>query len=230
MRSIFLAIPTLDGKCAAGTELAIQFMAMEAECCGWKFQQLRWMQDSLIAHARNVCVAKFLQTDCTDLVFLDSDVAFGPGVFTRLVSHAPEMVAGVYRTKCDTERYPVHPLPEGAVQDQDTGLLEVANVPFGLVRIRREAIEKMVQKHADEWFTANDADQTKCVALFNTEIVNHVFWGEDFYFCRRWREMGGRIFVDPEFHVAHVNGEGKAYAGHFGSWLRAQGTKLKAVA
>lgn len=227
MRRVFLAIPTLSGKCLPATEQAICFFDLEAESMGWKFTQFRWAQDSLIAHARNVCVAKFLQSDATDLFFLDSDVACGPGVFTRLVTHHAEIVAGVYRVKTDEERYPVIPLDEGAEQDMETGLLEVKDIPFGLVRIRREVIEKMVAADPDGWFYANHADRMKCPALFNTEIRDHVFRGEDYYFCRKWRELGGKIHVDPELMLAHVNSDGKSFAGSFAAFLRKSGSFAK---
>jgi len=223
LKSIFLAIPTLTGKCLPGTEASVNMMAMEAESVGWKLTQFRWAQDSLIAHARNVCVAKFMESDCTDMLFLDSDVACGPGVFSRLMTHDADVVAGVYRVKSDEERYPVVPIEGGAVQDTATGLLEVKDIPFGLVRIRREVIEKMTAAEPENWFYANNAERMKCQALFNTEIRDHVFWGEDYYFCRKWRAMGGKIYVDPEFRLAHVNGDGKSFAGSFAEWLRKRG-------
>lgn len=224
MKRVFLAIPTLSGKCLPGTEQAIVFFELEAASMGWEFTQFRWAQDSLIAHARNVCVAKFMESDATDMFFLDSDVACGPGVFTRLMTHREELVAGVYRVKNDEERYPVIPLDGGASQDMETGLLEVKDIPFGLVRIRRSVIEKMIAADPDGWFYANNAERIKCPALFNTEIRDHVFRGEDYYFCRKWRDLGGRIYVDPELMLAHVNGDGKAFSGSFAEFLRKQGS------
>lgn len=29
------------------------------------------------------------------------------------------------------------------------------------------------------------------------------WWGEDFYFAERWREMGGTVWVDPDIHFTH---------------------------
>lgn len=222
MKRIFLAIPTLSGKCLPGTEVSIAMFAMEAESCGWELTQFRWAQDSLIAHARNVCVAKFMESNCTDMVFLDSDVACGPGVFTRLLTHNVDLVAGVYRVKAEEERYPVVPIDGGAIQDTETGLLEVKDIPFGLVRIKRSVIEKMMAAEPDNWFYANNAERMKCQALFNTEIRDHVFWGEDYYFCRKWREIGGKVWIDPEFVLAHVNSDGKAFTGSFAAFLRKQ--------
>lgn len=219
MRRVFLAIPTLTGKCLPGTESAIQMMAMEAESVGWKFTQFRWSQDSLIAHARNVLIAKFMESDATDMFCLDADVVCGPGAFTRLLSHDADVVAAIYRAKVDEIRFPVVPLEGGATQDPRTGLLEVKDIPFGFVRIRREAIQRMIDAEPDNWFHANNAERTICHALFNTEIRDRLFWGEDYYFCRKWRELGGKIYVDPEIRLAHVNGDGRAFSGSFAEYL-----------
>jgi hypothetical protein len=41
---------------------------------------------------------------------------------------------------------------------------------------------------------------------------------EDYAFCDRWRELGGRVFIDPSVRLSHV-GE-KAYAGVIAELLR----------
>lgn len=221
MRKAFIAIPSLTGTCLPGTEAALSFWEMEAESVGWDFVRFNWAQDSLIAHARNVCVAKFLESDATDMIFLDSDVACGPGVFTRLMSHPVEFVCGVYRVKAEKERYAMHLMPKAEQwTDAETGLLEAQSVPFGLVRLSRSVLEKMVEANKDVWFHACNEERTKCYGLFNTEIRDGLFWGEDFYFCKKWREIGGQIWVDTELMLSHVSHSGTAYAGRLSEWLR----------
>ena len=38
--------------------------------------------------------------------------------------------------------------------------------------------------------------------LHNTETKQ--YFGEDFGFCQRWRDMGGRIWVDPDICLNHI--------------------------
>lgn len=186
---------------------------------GWGLTIFRWVGDSLIAHARNVCLGKFLESECTEILFLDSDVSCGPGVFTRMMTHRVDMVAGVYRVKLDEERYPVMPLPEAELrEDARTGLMEVACVPFGFVRMTRELVEAYVAKDPDAYFETHLAPGLKVPFLFNTEVIDHIFWGEDFYFCRRLREHGWRIFVDHEL-VLHHSGYGKRFTGCLGEFI-----------
>lgn len=219
MKRVFLAIPTISGKCFPATEASIQMMEMECESVGWKFTRFTWSQDSLIAHARNICVAKFMESDATDMFFLDSDVACGPGAFTRLMSHDADVVAGAYRVKADEEKYPVVGVP-GTMQDQHTGLLEATHIPFGFVRIRREAVQRIIDADPDNWFTADVYDGLKCHVLFNTEVSDHRFWGEDFYFCRKFTGIGGKIYIDPDIRLAHVNSDGKAFTGSFSEFVK----------
>lgn len=203
------------------SDVCRQGLHFEAAGAGISITEFHWVGDSLISHARNVCVARFLESDCTDLFFLDADVACGPGAFSRMLNHPVDLVAGVYRVKSDEVRYPVEWLDRPELwADPETGLLEARDVPFGFVRITRGAVERMVEANRDDWFMSAGSDPTKCWLLFNTEVKNNRFWGEDFYFCRKWREIGGKVWVDPEIPLQHIAADGKAYIGHLGNWLR----------
>lgn len=205
------------------SDVSRQGMHFEAAGAGFSITEFHWVGDSLISHARNVCVARFLESDCTDLFFLDSDVACGPGAISRMMKHPVDLVAGVYRVKSETVRYPVEWLDRPELwADPETGLLEARDVPFGFVRLTRKAIEQMVEEHRDDWFLAAGDDSLKCWPLFNTEVREHRFWGEDFYFCRKWRELGGRVWVDPEIPLQHIAQDGTPYIGHLGNWLRSR--------
>lgn len=226
-RKVFLAVPSHSGQPSDHTKATIGCIRMECGGLGWGLQEYILARDSIIAHARNVCVGQFLKSDCTEMLFLDDDVGAGPGVFTRLMMHRVDLVGGIYRAKMDEEKYMVRWLPEQKElwADPTTGLLEAQDVPFGFLRITRAAVEKMVQAYADEWFHAHyTEDGLKCWNLFNTEIRDHQFTGEDFFFCRRWREIGGRVWIDPELPLVHVGkdleGLPVAFHGQFGDYLR----------
>ena len=60
--------------------------------------------ESLITRARNYCVDEFLRSNCTHLVFIDSDIEFNPQDVIALVAHAREdsdrdVVCGPYPLK-----------------------------------------------------------------------------------------------------------------------------------
>lgn len=229
---VFLALPYLRGL-SPQTQASINLFHIEAASQGWEVEEGHWKGDSLIAHARNVLLAKFLQSGADELFFLDSDVACGAGVFTRMLMHRVDIVAGVYRVKSDDEKYPVRWRGdvEKRIVDVRTGLLAAEGVPFGFLRISRNMVQFLVESYPDRWFNTPLAPDLKVPALFSTECIANEFWGEDFYFCRLLRQTKHMIWVDPEIPLVHVgqkmDGAPAFYHGHLGNFLRKQGVYFK---
>lgn len=214
--------------------MALTLMHLEATGLGWEIIDFCWAMDSLVTHARNACVGAFMKTDCDTMVFLDDDIGFGPGVFSRMMTHEVEFCCGIYRSKLDPVKYFVRWTEEQQRTELRTddhhGLLEASDVPLGFSRISRAAIEKMIASVGEQWFTV-PSDGMKCWELFQTEVRNHQFVGEDFYFCRKFRETGGRIWIDPELPLVHVlpampghagREEDKLFHFHLGDHLRSR--------
>ena len=40
--------------------------------------------------------------------------------------------------------------------------------------------------------------------LFLETIKDGRRWAEDYAFCRRWRALGGKIWIDPEARMLHA--------------------------
>ena len=99
----------------------------------------------------------------------------------------------------------------------EDGLTEVKDLATGFMMIKRHVFEDMI-KHYPEFEYRNDLNLGKrkfdrWFAFFDTAIeptVNGrlgVYNSEDYYFCRRWQEMGGQIWLDPFIKLDHY--------GHF---------------
>ena len=41
--------------------------------------------------------------------------------------------------------------------------------------------------------------------------------GEDYAFCQRWLDIGGKVYLDAGFHMAHIGL--KAFVGRFGEFV-----------
>lgn len=219
----FLAIPAHSAQVHVATLTSIMQSGSELRKQGIPLTLFCWAGDSLLPHARNALVAKFLSMpDCTDMVFVDSDISWEPGTLLRLLSHDVDYVAGAYRFKRDGEDYPVNHLPKPELwADPETGLLEVADVPTGFLRLRREGLQKFYDAYSMKSYRHGSAPDLDCRCMFDLEYRDGQFYGEDFVFSKRWRDLGGKVWVDPELAIRHHDG-GKTYAGHFGNWLRAK--------
>jgi hypothetical protein len=160
--------------------------------------------DADIAHARNVLLGDFLRGDCTDLFFLDADISFSADDFARLLAHNVPFVCGCYRLRTDTvEHYPVFwPEQKRMWKDPATGLplVEAEMVAGGFWLIKREAIEQMAAATPDEAWV-RDPDYP---FIFDWQWEDGKRRSEDFTFCRKWRKLGGEIWVDPAIKLDHT--------------------------
>jgi hypothetical protein len=133
----------------------------------------------------------------------------------KLLGYDRDVVAGIYPKKHGDDAYPVRTLPGEIWSDRD-GLIEVAGVPTGFLRIRRRVLETLAER-AEKYNAKNDgAYATACI--FERQIHDGTRWGGDYVFCRKWRELGGKIHIDPAMRLEH-SGE-HTWAGSVGSWLR----------
>lgn len=219
-RHIFIAIPAYTGQIHLGTmrSLFTDLLALQAR--GDEFTVYDECGNALLADGRAVMVAKFLEAGATDLVFVDYDVIWEAGALLRLVDAPVDFVAGIYPQRKDPINYCVQWIPERKQLpfDPETGLIEVAGVPAGFMRVTREAIEKLIEAYPETEFHVETMKDTKVYGLFESWRDGVMKFGEDYSFCRRWREIGGKVWILPEMTMGHVGN--KTFRGNIGEWLR----------
>ena len=221
MRKVMIGIPAYTGQIHLGTmrSMITDFLALKER--GDDAMIFDEAGNAMIAHCRDMIVAHFLASDCSDLLFVDSDVMWEAGSLLRLLDAPVEFVSGIYPMRKDPEEYCVQWLPrEELWADPGTGLLEVAGVPAGFMRLSRSMLERMVTEHPDSEFTDENAPHGKGWALFDNIHEGRAYWGEDFSFCKRWRDIGGQIWVDPEIKMGHIGN--KTFSGSLGGWLKSR--------
>lgn len=221
-RHVVIAIPAYTGQVHMGTMRSLFHDMLALADRGDRVSLFDDTGNAMIGDCRALIVARFLETDGTDLIFVDSDVAWEGGAILRLVDQPVDFVAGIYPQRRDPEAYCVQWIQERPqlIADPATGLLEVAGVPAGFMRLTRAMLERMVAHYSDTAFHCDQAPNSTAHALFDPYRIGRVKFGEDYSFCKRWRELGGQVWVDPEIHMAHVGY--KTFLGTLGSWLKAR--------
>lgn len=211
MTKVFLATPAYDGKVHVPFAISLSETQTLLASKGIEFQVQIHCSGSLITAERNRLLEVFMQSDATHMLCVDSDLGWPAQAVLAMLEHDVDFVTGVYPTRKDNMFLfrPVYNEDKSLVKN-DRGLLKMEYVPAGFMLIRREVIQKMREFHADLKFTPpviND-QMFAGYALFNTEVWKGEFWGEDYYFCRKAREAGFDIWVDPliEFDHAGVRG------------------------
>jgi len=186
--------------------------------------------DSLVTRSRNTLVAKFLDTEtATHLLFVDADIAFEAEQVVRMLRFDEDVVAGMYPLKTidwdaaalgrarageplDTAplRYVGVPCQGEELESRDgfvTGLYAGA----GFMLIRRAVLARMIEAFPETRYSAAHTQPVPSgspnqYALFDCMIdpdTGH-YLSEDYAFCRRWRGIGGRLWLDTRGELTHI--------------------------
>ncbi len=219
-KHVWIAIPAYTGQVHLGTMRSIIADMLALADRGDKVTIFDESGNAMIGDCRALIVTQFLASDATDLVFVDSDVCWEAGALTRLVDAPVEFVAGIYPQRRDPINYCVQYLTDRTElwADPETGLLEVAGVPAGFMRLSRAMLERMVEHYPDTAFYCEQAPEKISHALFDPYRIGKLKFGEDYSFCKRWRDIGGKVWIDPELKLGHVGF--KTFLGCIGDWLK----------
>jgi len=188
--------------------------------------------DSLITRSRNKLVATFLDMpQATHLMFIDADISFRPEDVHRMIKFDNEVVAGMYPVKnFDWTQFKnkmssdmseeklaeagLHfvgmPCPEKD-REQRNGFVTGTYAGTGFMLIKRSALERMIFAYPQTKYALAHVypipkeRSNNLYALFDCIIEpgTNAYLSEDFTFCRRWREIGGKIWLDPYSKLCH---------------------------
>jgi hypothetical protein len=196
-RKLMLAIPCYDGKVNIRTAFAIAQLVPKLDKMGVQIHLVHLSGCSIISKARNKLVRNFMETDCTDMLFVDADVVINVEAVTRLLalSTDKDVVAGTYPRRADDAKFflDFYLDENNQLEFDENGLMRVESVATGFMLIRRHVIEHMMKKHP-EWRYAGDGDGEDEYAIFDFLLIDGQYIGEDYAFCRRAREEGFKIY------------------------------------
>jgi hypothetical protein len=229
----FFATPCYGGNATAPyTTSIIKLLSAKDMREQSDIEAMFWLPsgESLITRGRNYCVAEFLKTDATHLFFIDADIGFEPHHIGMLLSAEQDVIAGCYPIKevnitkaleakaagrdpeLHMSRLVIHPV-DGFSSGRD-GLIEVKECGTGFMCIRRAVIEKMIAAHPSILYESDDGTDTPMARIFHADIVDDVrpktgiryrrYLSEDYWFCREWRELGGRIYMHLGVVLTHT--------------------------
>ena len=187
------------------------------------------------------------------LLFIDSDISFKSETIFKMIDADKDIIACPYPMKMfetdrmwknikETDRVKskedllssgyMYPIKIGKNElIVDKGVMEVTHAPTGCMLIKRKVIEKLIAKHPElEIYqpTVINGKETKKENFYNLfdtlhDIETKRYYGEDFGFCQRWTDIGGKVYVYVMDHISHIGDH--EYCGRFYDML----TGLKRV-
>jgi hypothetical protein len=225
--TIYVGTPCFGGLVTTGYMSSIIKLMQYSERHGFGISLNLLGRDSLITRSRNTLVSQFLRSTATHFMFIDSDLAFEPELVHRMLFFGEDVVGGMYPVKAlrwdQPARIREHEPPETATLQYVGKFCEGHELerrgPFvtgvycatGFMLMKRAVVERLVQAYpdcayvSDHVYVPNKANALS-YALFECMIdpVTKEYLSEDFGFCRRWRALGGKIWLDVEGALVHT--------------------------
>jgi hypothetical protein len=185
--------------------------------------------ESMITRGRNTLVSRFLDDPAAShLLFVDADIGFEPAQVFRMLAFDGDVVAGMYPLKVvdwesglsrahagepietATLRYVGAPCRGAEAQSRD-GFVTAEYAGTGFMLIRRDVFTRMAEAYPHLRYAACHNAQRPSFSpnqyaffegMIEPESGNYL--SEDYTFCRRWRDLGGQIWLDTQGELIHV--------------------------
>lgn len=231
MTKLYVSTPCYGGLCLEKYASSILFLEELCHKKGIEFILDLTENESLVHRARNVNVGRFMQkSDAEYFMFIDADIHFDAQSVITLMESGHDVSVACYPKKCidwkqaeecmkngDTRepkflssQLVVNPKPDGNGRSQvdAKGFAEVLDGPTGFMLIKRSVFKKMEEHYPELWVANDHANRdfdTYC-ALFDCMIdpKSRRYLSEDYAFCRRWQNIGGKIYAHVSTTLGHV--------------------------
>jgi hypothetical protein len=228
VHSVTIATPTYSGSLRIEFVESMQRLQRACDRLGVRLQWLR-VTGMLVHHARDLLTAQFLQGRGDVLCFIDDDEGFPVrAVFdvVRLAQRLDVVACAVPSKSIDwaavhraaariPEQHAAALLPMMASGERMVATMrdgdgipldepfEVAQAGTGFLAIHRRAFDRIA---ADA--PAADVYEVmpgyRMPTMFHPFIVDSRAIGEDLAFCRRWRQVGGKLWAIAAHNLEHV--------------------------
>ena len=202
---------------------------------GVDFEYFEHSGDSYVDRAKNTLAHRFMESDATHLFMIDSDLMWNTEGFMRVVEASKrglDVVGGAYPNKNNWATYGAVPvLRDGSyVGHEREGLrvLEMKCIPGGFLIYTRKAFE-MAQPLIKKYHNASEGLNGMSNYEYFRCDISEKGWriGEDVYFQRKYREAGGKIFLEPDITFTHWGVKG--WMGNYHQYLLNKGEKKESV-
>lgn len=237
---LFLARP-IHHSAAPEHEASVRRLVLACLQVGVVIHEGVRVGESLITRARNMLVHDALKTNCTHILFIDTDIAFEPKLVFELLARNRDVIGCAYPKKCHdfdaviraTRELDPEPrvhaasfvltlLPEDRGMGQmrvENGCVRVQETGTGFLLVKREVFLKLAIAQPSTMYLSDHVQEMgePMFAWFDTAIRERRYLSEDYEFCRRWRALGGDIWIYADASLTHIGNEG--YTGNLAKSL-----------
>jgi len=231
--AVMIATPCYGGMLFSDFVMSLLSATKTLESFGVRYNIRMISGESLITRARNHLVSYFMASECTHLFFIDADIVFPRESIVKLLAANKGIACGAYPVKTlpkidettgeSRSRYVVNLEEEIMINEISEGhkLFTVLDAGTGFMMIKRDVINIMQKEYPELKYTSDydrklltspspsedDPLRNNLYSLFDTmhdQENGNAYLSEDYSFCKRWRDVGGKIWVDPDINLNHI--------------------------
>ena len=218
-KSLFIALPAYDFKVSLKLAVSLAKFSRASAEHGIDIQIGSICGCSVVSRARNLLAKDMLESKCDYLLFIDSDINFEPDDIFRLMAWGTDpkkgIVAAVPRTRNESKVY-IATLDydeNGDLTMNGMGLVRAKRVATAFMLVRREVFETLEREHPEWAYYDSKTDRTLS-CMFDFQLAEEGYIGEDFLFCDRVRDHGFEVWIDPSITLGHMGVQ--EYVGNYG--------------
>lgn len=165
-------------------------------------------EESILTIARNELINLAYQEKYESMVFIDDDELWDPKYLIEILLSPKDVVALPVVNKGDFKiEYNVSFNKESTVKDDD-GYIKVKTIGTGFLKLSKRVIADLCESNTEILFRGK-----KLKNVFEFNYINGSFIGEDIMLCKKIKELGYSIWLDPSHTVSHMGV--KMYKGDF---------------
>lgn len=206
-KSIFIATPSADGHYESNFVVSLWRTMQMLATNGVSFQFAEEKYTADIALARSKLFAAFVRSGCTHMLTIDADMGWGDDAVVRLICANKDFVSVAGPKK----RYPLsfaanytddRGIPVNLQFDIESGTMEIGEIGSAFCLISRTCAEKMIKAYPELEYEGVTAEREW--GFYIPMVQRRRWYSEDFAFCKRWRNIGGRCYFVPDVRLKHT--------------------------
>jgi glycosyltransferase involved in cell wall biosynthesis len=169
---------------------------------------------AVLPRVRNRLVSAALALSPDWIVFIDDDIAWKTEDFFKLFKHGVDMVSAApakRHARWDEAPAAVAGWAIGPIEEAITPagrLWKADNLATGFLAIRANVFDRLELVTVQYFSQGDPSNKTRNWFWFDLIEVDGRLEdeGEDYNFCRKFREVGGLCWIDPDIRVEHYEG------------------------
>jgi len=211
--SLLICVPIHGGGVAEFWE-SLNQSQLDMQAVGFDHDLLTMKNESLIPRARDNCVTSFLETNYERMMFIDADIEFTASDISALWNLDVDVAVGGYPMKRPDA--PTCGWVNGELIDIGNmdGPSEVDFAGTGFMMIKRDVFLRMHEAFPERFHAEGSPreqihSRRKSFLYFHSRLSDgeiwqdRIRWPEDYAFCHDFRQIGGKIIMDPSIKLKH---------------------------